>query len=61
MIKIKVNDNKGNFIKYLNLREEKERYRKMFKFPPTDHGIIQLLDYLSSNQTFELAEVGNNK
>ena len=54
---IQVTDINGHIVEHLDLKRQKERYKRFFKHPPTDHGIIQLLDYLSSYRTYKIITV----
>jgi len=57
---IEVRNLKGQVVKYLDLIEQKKRYGTFFKDRKvTDSGIIQILDYLSSNQTFQIVDKDN--
>jgi len=54
--KIKVTDLQGNLAGYLDLREEKERYRGFFKLPPSDVAILRFLDKKSALRLHEIEE-----
>jgi len=58
MKKIEVRNLRGQFVRYVGVQETKERYKEFFpREEPSDIGIVQILSYYSSAETFKMVNV----